>query len=60
MLLQCGKSSKKKPDDFVIATGVQLTVKEFVNLVLKELILIIRGKAKDFHRDVILKVQKTK
>ena len=28
---------KTKPDDFVIATGVQLTVKEFVNLVLKEL-----------------------
>ena len=26
----------------------------------KNLILIIRGKAKDFHRDVILKVQKTK
>ena len=28
---------KKKPDDFVISTGIQLTVKEFVNLVLKEL-----------------------
>ena len=27
----------KKPDDFVIATGSQLTVKDFVNLVLKEL-----------------------
>ena len=35
-LLQCGKFSEE-PDDFVIATGIQLTVKEFVNPDLKEL-----------------------
>ena len=28
---------KKKPDDYVISTGKQYSVKEFVNLVLKEL-----------------------
>ena len=28
---------RKKPDDYVIATGKQYSVKEFVNLVLKEL-----------------------
>ena len=28
---------KNKPDDYVVATGKQYTVKEFVNLVLKEL-----------------------
>ncbi len=28
---------KTKPNDYVIATGIQITVKEFVNLVLKEL-----------------------
>ena len=28
---------KKKPNDYVIATGIQCSVKEFINLVLKEL-----------------------
>ena len=28
---------QKKPDDFIISTGKQYSVKEFVNLVLKEL-----------------------
>ena len=38
MLKQCGKCyKKKKPDDFVIATGKQYSVKQFVDLVLKEL-----------------------
>ena len=38
MLRQCGKCcKKKKPTDYVIATGKQYSVKEFVNLVLKEL-----------------------
>ena len=31
------KLQKKKPDDYVISTGKQYSVKEFVNLVLKEL-----------------------
>ena len=37
---------KKTPSDYVISTGKQFTVKQFVNLVLKELILNISGKVK--------------
>ena len=38
MFRQCGKWCKKKtPRDYVIATGKQYSVKEFTNLVLKEL-----------------------
>ncbi len=38
MLKQCGKCYRqKKPNDYVIATGKQYTVKYFVNLVAKEL-----------------------
>ena len=36
----------KKPDDFVIATGKQYTVKEFVNLVCKELAIKITWRGK--------------
>ena len=42
-LRQCGKMLQKKPDDFVIATGKQYTVKQFVNLVCKELKLKLSG-----------------
>ena len=35
---------RKKPSDYVIATGKQYTVKEFVNLVLKELKIKFRWK----------------
>ena len=38
MLKQCGRwCKKKKSSDYVISTGKQHTVKEFVNLVLNEL-----------------------
>ena len=37
---------QKKPDDYVIATGKQFTVKYFINLVAKELKMKIRWKGK--------------
>ena len=38
MQKQCGKCYKKKtPQDYVISTGKQYSVRDFVNLVLKEL-----------------------
>tara|TARA_B100000965_G_scaffold270200_1_gene228548 strand:+ start:1365 stop:2429 length:1065 start_codon:yes stop_codon:yes gene_type:complete len=57
---------KKNPDDFVIATGRQITVKQFVNLVLKELNLdyIWKGKNKNTFclikntKKIIVKVDK--
>ena len=39
-------ASTKKPDDYVIATGKQYTVKQFINLVLKELDLKFSWKGK--------------
>ena len=40
---------KKTPKDYVIATGTQLTVKEFVNLVLKELKINYSWKGKGIY-----------
>ena len=40
---------KKTPSDYVIATGVQYSVKEFVNMVLKELKINFAWKGKDIH-----------
>ena len=40
---------KKTPKDYVIATGIQLTVKEFVNLVLKELKINYTWKGKGIY-----------
>jgi GDPmannose 4,6-dehydratase len=37
---------KKKPSDYVIATGKQYTVKQFINLVLKELDIKFKWKGK--------------
>jgi GDPmannose 4,6-dehydratase len=37
---------QKKPDDFVIATGIQHSVKEFINLASKELGMIIKWEGK--------------
>ena len=37
---------QKKPDDYVIATGIQYSVKEFVNLTAKKLKLKIKWKGK--------------
>jgi len=37
---------QKKPDDFVIATGKQYSIKQFVNLVCKEIKLDITWKGK--------------
>ena len=39
-------ASEKKPSDYVIATGKQFTVKQFVNLVLKELNFKFKWKGK--------------
>ena len=38
--------TKKTPSDYVISTGKQYTVKQFVNLVLKELDIEHRWKGK--------------
>ena len=37
---------QKKPDDYVIATGVQYSIKEFINLTAKELKMKIKWKGK--------------
>ena len=37
---------QKKPDDYVIATGKQYSIKEFINLVSKELKLKFLGEGK--------------
>ena len=57
---------KKKPEDFVIATGKQYTVKQFINLVCKELKIKIkwtgRGLNEKAHDDkgrVIIKIDKS-
>ena len=44
---------QKKPEDFVIATGNQTTVKNFVNLVSKELKLKIRWRGKGINEKAI-------
>ena len=46
---------QKKPDDFVIATGKQITVKQFVNLVLKELHLDFIWKGKNQNATCLIK-----
>ena len=42
-------ASKNKPDDYVISTGKQYSVKEFVNLVLNELKIKFSWKGKGIH-----------
>ena len=56
---------QKKPEDFVIATGKQYTVKQFINLVCKELEIKIKWKGKglkekayDEKGQVIIKIHK--
>ena len=44
----------KKPGDFVIATGKQYSVKEFVNLVLKELSIKFKWKEKELTQGVMI------
>ena len=39
---------QKKPEDFVIATGVQYSIKEFINITAKKLSLEIKWKGKGF------------
>ena len=41
--------TKKKPTDYVIATGAQYSVKDFVNMVLKELNIKFIWKGKDIN-----------
>jgi GDPmannose 4,6-dehydratase len=57
---------QKKPEDFVIATGKQYTVKQFINLVCKELEIKIKWegkglkeKAYDDKGQVIIKIDKS-
>ena len=62
MLRLCGKCCKKKnPSDYVISTGKQYTVKQFVNLTLKELRIKylwkgkgINSKCYDVHGNCII------
>ena len=50
---------QKKPDDFVIATGKQLSIRQFINLVAKKLNMNIFGKEKVLmKKDMILKQKK--
>ena len=44
---------QKKPDDFVIATGKQYTVKQFINFVCKELKIKIRWTGKGLNEKAI-------
>ena len=45
----------RRPDDFVIATGKQYTVKQFINLVCKKLKIKIRWKGKGLNEKPIMK-----
>ena len=47
MLKQCGKWCNKKPEDFVISTGKQYSVKEFVNTAAKYLGINIKWVGKE-------------
>ena len=56
---------QEKPEDFVIATGKQYTVKQFINLVCKQLKIKINWKGKglnekayDENGEVIIKIDK--
>ena len=42
---------QKKPDDYVIATGKQYSIKDFINLVAKELKIKIYWKRNKFKRE---------
>ena len=44
LLKQCGKCFKKKSSDYVISTGMQYSVKDFVNFVLQELHIKFKWK----------------
>ena len=46
---------QKKPDDFVIATGKNITIKQFVDIVCKKLSLNILWKGKGINEKAILK-----
>ena len=60
-----GPKLYKKPQDFVIATGKQYTVKHFINLVCKQLKIKIKWKGKGLNEkaydekgDVIIRIDK--
>ena len=45
---QCGKCcKKKKPDDYVIATGKQYSVKQFINVTAKKLGISLKWEKKE-------------
>ena len=56
---------QKRPNDFIVATGRQYSIKQFISLVLKELNMRVRwtgksiaGKAYDQNGKCIIKVDK--
>jgi len=60
MFKQCGQCfNKKKPEDFVMATGKQTTVKNFVNLVAKQLEIKISWKGKGINEKAVNENGKT-
>ena len=44
---------QKKPEDFVISTGYQLSIKQFINIVLKELDIKVIWKGKGLKEKAI-------
>ena len=46
MWKQCGRYFNKKPDDYVIATGKQYSIRQFINFVVKKLNMKIVWKGK--------------
>ena len=46
---------QKNPKDYVIATGKQHTVKEFVNLVLKELEIKYKWRGSELKKNVLMR-----
>ena len=45
---------QNKPDDYVIATGIQYSVKEFVNLTAKKLKLKIKWKGRGINEKLTM------
>ena len=46
---------QKKPDDYVIATGVQYSIKQFVNLTVKKLNMKIKWRGKGLKEKLMMK-----
>ena len=46
----------KKPEDFVICTGKQYTIKQFINMVAKQLKIKLFGKEKGLKKRELMKI----